>query len=78
MNNLNVIIEIANKELNAEIFSLQDDDTIWNNTNNRREGNDINMTEENGVFVLTVTGITEVYDTIEDAADGLIDMYDFE
>jgi len=78
MNNLNVIIEIANKELNAEIFSLQDDDTIWNNTNNRREGNDINMTEENGVFVLTITGITEVYDTIEDAADGLIDMYDFE
>ena len=78
MNNLNVIIELANKELNAEIFSLQDDDNIWNNTNNRREGNDINMTEENGVFVLTITGITEVYYTIEDAADGLIDMYDFE
>jgi len=78
MNNLNVIIELANKELNAEIFSLQDDDNIWNNTNNRREGNDINMTEENGVFVLTITGITEAYDTIEDAADGLIDMYDFE
>ena len=78
MKNLQLIIEKANKELNAEIFSLKDENTICNDTDNRCEGNDIDMTEEDGKFELAMTGITEVYDTIDDAVQGLVDMYDAE
>ena len=73
MENLKTIIEKANKELNADIFSLKNGNTIWNDTDNRCEGNDIDMKEENGKFELSMTGITEVYNTIDEAVQGLID-----
>ena len=76
MKNLKTIIEKANEKLGSSIFSLKDDSTIWNNTENRCEGNDIDMTEEEGVFELKMSGITETYCTINEAVQGLIDMYD--
>jgi hypothetical protein len=74
MKNLKAIIKKANTKLCSQTFSLNDDKTIWNTTN-RYEGNDIDMSEEKGVFKLTATGIHEEYLTIESAVQGLIDMY---
>jgi hypothetical protein len=74
MKNLKAIIEKANTKLCSQTFSLRDDNTIWNSTN-RYEGNDIDISEEKGVFELRATGINEKYITIEAAVQGLIDMY---
>ena len=74
-NGLKSVVKKANSELKANIFSFKDESTIWNNTDDRVEGNDIDMTEDDGVFTLTMTGITEDYSTVDEAVDGLIDMY---
>jgi hypothetical protein len=74
MKNLKAIIEKSNRKLGSQTFSLRDENTIWN-VQNRYEGNDVDITEEKGVFKLTATGIHEEYLTIESAVQGLIDMY---
>lgn len=73
MEELKTIIIEVNQKLKSEIFSLKDENTIWNQDN--REECDIDMTFENDVYELRMTGITERYNTIEDAIQGLIDMY---
>lgn len=73
MENLNSIAAKANEILNERIFEVLDGGIV--NSINRVEGNDINMREEEGKYVLTMTGVTEVYSTPEEAIQGLIDMY---
>ncbi len=75
MKNLSIIIAKANEKLNKNVFGLKDENTLIN-TENRYEGNDIDMVEEDGSYILTMTGVTEKYDNINDAVVGLIDLYD--
>ena len=75
MKNLEKIAQMANDRLFKEVFTLKDDGTTVWNIDNRCEGNSISMREETGKFVLSITGHTEVYDTIVDAVYGLIEMY---
>ncbi len=75
MSNLEIIIAKANEKLNKNVFILKNESTLIN-TDNRYEGNDIDMVEEDGSYILTMTGFTEKYDNINDAVIGLIDLYD--
>ncbi len=75
MQNLSIIIAKANEKLNKNVFGLKDENTLIN-TENRYEGNDIDMVEEDGSYILTMTGVTEKYDNINDAVVRLIDLYD--
>lgn len=77
MENLKIIAQKANDRLGKEVFRLKGDglNTIMNHIN-RYEGNDIDMEEVSGKYVLTITGATEEYSTIDAAVQGLIDMYE--
>lgn len=74
MENLHNIAKLANEILKSQTFIVNDDYIM--NIDNRYEGNDINMSEEDNFFELRISGITQAYETIEDAAQGLIDTYD--
>lgn len=73
MKNLKLIIEKANAKLGKQEFVLSNEETI-SNTSNRYEGNDLDMTEDEGVYVLRITGLTTFYYSIEQASKALEDM----
>jgi hypothetical protein len=74
MKKLKLILEKANEILGENVFEFRTgatEPTICN-VKNRFEGNDIDMTEENGFFELRMTGLTESYSSIDDAVNGLV------
>jgi hypothetical protein len=75
LNNLEVISEMANLKLKAEVFKVVDDSVM--NVENRFEGNDLNLTEncEKKLFELTITGHFEICYSIQEAVDLLIYYY---
>lgn len=73
MKNLQEIAKEANIVLSQEVFAIEGDSVI--NRKNRYEGNDLNLRVEEGKYILTLTGVTESYDTPEAAVQGLVDMY---
>jgi hypothetical protein len=75
LNNLEVIAEMANLKLKAEVFQVVDDSVT--NVENRFEGNDLNLTEncEKKLFELTISGHFEICYSIQEAVDLLIYYY---
>ena len=75
LNNLEVISEMANLKLKAEVFQVVDDSVM--NVENRFEGNDLNLTEncEKKLFELTISGHFEICYSIQEAVDLLIYYY---
>jgi hypothetical protein len=75
LNNLEVISEMANLKLKAEVFQVVDDSVM--NVENRFEGNDLNLTEncEKKLFELTMSGHFEICYSIQEAVDLLIYYY---
>jgi hypothetical protein len=75
LNNLEVIAEMANLKLKAEVFKVVDDSVM--NVENRFEGNNLNLTEncEKKLFELTISGHFEICYSIQEAVDLLIYYY---
>ena len=75
LNNLEVIAEMANLKLKAEVFQVVDDSVM--NVENRFEGNNLNLTEncEKKLFELTMSGHFEICYSIQEAVDLLIYYY---
>jgi hypothetical protein len=75
LNNLEVISEMANLKLKAEVFQVVDDSVM--NVENRFEGNNLNLTEncEKKLFELTISGHFEICYSIQEAVDLLIYYY---
>ena len=71
---LNKVVELANQKVGSKAFEYNTNSETIQNTFNRYVGNDIDMYYNDGIFELRITGVTENYNTIDNAVQGLIDM----
>ncbi|HEY1046913.1 MAG TPA: hypothetical protein VGF79_10775 [Bacteroidia bacterium] len=73
MNNLEQIAKMANEKLGQNYFFVEDGKRVMNGIN-RVEGNDIDVTEEDGTFLYRITGHSETLSTVEECVDFLVEM----
>jgi hypothetical protein len=74
MNQLKAIAEKANEEIGEDVFTLLNGDKIINSDNNF-EGNDLELTQENGFFALSFSGGRTAFASTGEAISGLIYYY---
>lgn len=75
MSNLEIIAQLANQQLKAEIFKAENNKV--SNVVNRFECNDLDLIEdiESKMYVLQMAHKQERYYSLQEAVKGLIDNY---
>ena len=76
--NLQEITDSANKMLGEDVFTFDSENKEISNDDNRYEGNDINLCIDSGLYRISLTGHTGYYESVDEAVQGLVDLYDTE